>query len=76
MAEIDSRQLSFPPGTYLTDGKKLMRVEHVIHGADRDAIVEIEDCRSFELTISSTAELLASGVRPVSGIAAGVSGER
>ena len=59
----ESIQDLFTPDSYLTDGRRLMRVDCVVgEGGD---FVCVEDCRTLEVVVLAVDELLSLEVRPV-----------
>ena len=55
-------QPRFAPGSYLTDGHRLLRI---VGGVPDDALCAVEDCRSLELILIPVDELASLPLRPV-----------
>lgn len=52
-------------GTYLTDGRRLLRVVSQFDPRSKDALAELEDCASLAVGIYTLGELAAMDLRPV-----------
>jgi hypothetical protein len=53
----------FPVGAYLTDGRRLLHVERRTQAVGGGAVVEVEDCMTFELSSWSARSLARLGFR-------------
>jgi hypothetical protein len=61
----DSSPIPFEGG-YLTDGETLFHIERtLVHDADGDQLVELEDCATLELIVCSALSVAELGLRPV-----------
>lgn len=58
-------ELLYGPGSYLTDGTRLFRVGAWLRASAAEALVELEDCRSLNLSLWEPAELRRLGMRVV-----------
>jgi hypothetical protein len=56
---------AFPVGAYLTDGRRLVYVEAQTQEHGRGTVVEIEDCKTLELSIWSPRSLARAGFKLV-----------
>ena len=52
-------------GEYLTNGVDLFRVVAVVSGSSGLKVIELEDCRTLEITNWAAAEVTALGLAPV-----------
>jgi hypothetical protein len=55
----------FGPGTYLTDGRALLRVESRIDVPGDDPLVELENCQTLDTVMWPARDLLARGLRRI-----------
>jgi hypothetical protein len=64
-------------GPYLTDGVRLFRLAGVVSGSSGPKLVQLEDCRTLEVSGCTDDEAMVLGLRPVSPRPAGrCAGER
>jgi hypothetical protein len=69
---FDGTEWRVPDDTYVTDGQVLFRVAHVLSDPkDGHLLVELEDCRTLELTLCSPHALASMELSPVRPITVG-----
>jgi hypothetical protein len=61
LSPISVASARFAPGTYHTDGSRLLRI---YAGANRE-LREVEDCRTLDVTVVPLLEIEAMGLSPV-----------
>jgi hypothetical protein len=64
MKRRETREPRFLPGSYLTDGQRLLRI---VNKLSDGALCAVEDCRNLDLMLIPVAELDVLNLRPVRG---------